>query len=146
MPGSAGSSRPVLDRDPADRELAAQYEAFPYPARDPREEGKRLVVGSPSHLREIDHWVFGSARPRSVPLRALVAGCGTGDGAIMLAQHLASAGRGGHVLCIDRSERALGIARARAEARGLSNIGFRQESLLDLPHLGLGLFDYIDCC
>ena len=146
MPGSAGSSPRVADADPADQELAAQYEAYPYPARDPREEAKRLVIGSPSHLREIDHWVFGAARPQSVPLRALVAGCGTGDGAIMLAEQLARAGRPGHVHCIDRSVRALEIARSRAKARGLVNIGFQQASLLDLPMPGLGPFDYIDCC
>ena len=35
--------------------LAAQYEAYPYPKRDPRDEAKRLVIGSPSHLREVDH-------------------------------------------------------------------------------------------
>src|ERR1700712_3955579 len=75
--------------DPTDAQLAAQYEAYPYPARDPADEARRLIIGSPSHLREIDHWVFGAARPRSRPLRALVAGGGTGDGAIMLAQHLA---------------------------------------------------------
>ncbi len=154
MPGSAASSRrvaePPLDLgnpgDPDDRRLAAQYEAYPYPARDPREEARRLVIGSPSHLREIDHWVFGAARPRSRPLRALVAGCGTGDGAIMLAQQLATAGRPGHVLCLDRSASALSIAAARAEARGLANISFRAASLLDLPTLGLGRFDYVDCC
>ena len=132
--------------DRADRDLAAQYEAYPYPAREPRDEAKRLVIGSPSHLREIDHWVFGARRPRSVPLRALVAGCGTGDGAIMLAQQMADAGRPGHVLCVDRSAQALAIARARAAARELGNIGFRQESLQGLPQLDLGRFDYIDCC
>ena len=45
--------------DATDARLAEQYEAYPYPARDPRDEARRLVVGSPSHLREIDHWVFG---------------------------------------------------------------------------------------
>lgn len=134
------------DGDRADRELAAQYEAYPYPERDPRDEARRLVIGSPSHLREIDHWVFGARRPRSTPLRALVAGCGTGDGAIMLAQQLARAGRPGHVLCLDRSARALDTVRARAQARKLANIDFREASLLDLPQLELGPFDYIDCC
>ncbi len=51
--------------DATDERLAAQYEAFPYPKRDPREEAKRLLVGSPSLLSEIDHWVFGAARPAS---------------------------------------------------------------------------------
>ena len=132
--------------DAADRHLAAQYEAFPYPARDPRDEKRRLIVGSPGHLREIDHWVFGARRPRHLPLRALIAGGGTGDATIMLAQQLASAGRPGTVTWLDRSEAALRIARARAEARGLSNIVFHRGSLLDLPASGLGPFDYIDCC
>ena len=31
--------------DHADARLQAQYEAFPYPQRDPRDEAKRLIVG-----------------------------------------------------------------------------------------------------
>ena len=102
--------------DATDARLAAQYEAYPYPARDPADEAKRLIVGSPSHLREIDHWVFGATRPASRPFRALIAGGGTGDAAIMLAQHLARAGRPGRVTYLDRSGTAMGIARARAAA------------------------------
>jgi SAM-dependent methyltransferase len=132
--------------DHADAQLAAQYEAYPYPARDPREESKRLIIGSPSHLREIDYWVFGATRPTSQPLRALIAGGGTGDGTIMLATHMARAGRPGRVTYLDRSAGAMKIARARAEVRGLTNIDWVQGSLLDLPELGLGPFDYIDCC
>ena len=132
--------------DRTDAFLAAQYEAYPYPKRDPGDEAKRLVVGSPSHLREIDHWVFGAARPASQPLRALVAGGGTGDGAIMLATQLARAGRPGAVTYLDRSEAAAAVARGRAEARGLSNMAWHRGSLLDLSSSGLGPFDYIDCC
>jgi SAM-dependent methyltransferase len=132
--------------DPTDARLADQYEAFPYPARDPREEAKRLIVGSPSHLREIDHWIFGTSRPAGQPLRALVAGGGTGDGTIMLAQQMAWAGRPGQVTWLDRSAAARRIAEARAAARGLDNIRFVEGSLLDLPGSGLGAFDYIDCC
>jgi SAM-dependent methyltransferase len=131
--------------DATDARLAAQYEAYPYPARHPADEGKRLIIGSPSHLREIDHWVFGAARAASTPFRALIAGGGTGDAAIMLAQHLARAGRPGRVTYLDRSGTAMGIARARAAARGLE-IDFQAGSLLDLPASGLGPFDYIDCC
>lgn len=132
--------------DATDAQLAAQYDAYPYPQRDPREESRRLVIGSPSHLREIDHWVFGAARPASRALRALVAGGGTGDGAIMLAQQMASAGRPGGVTYLDRSGAAKEVAQARAAARGLENIRFESGSLLDLPGSGLGPFDYIDCC
>lgn len=132
--------------DPTDRQLAAQYEAYPYPARDPREEARRLVVGSPSHLREVDHWVFGARRPASRPLRALMAGGGSGDGTIMLAQQMASAGRPGRVTWLDRSGQARKVAMARATARGLDNIAFEEGSILDLPRSGLGPFDYVDCC
>ena len=131
--------------DATDGHLVAQYEAYPYPQRDARDEAKRLVIGSPSHLREIDHWVFGAARPRSAGLRALVAGGGTGDGAIMLAEHLRRDGRPGRVTHLDRSRAAQEIARARAEARGLV-LDWQSFSLLDLPGSGLGPFDYIDCC
>ena len=136
---------PETIHDATDGTLAAQYEAYPYPKRDPRDEAKRLVIGSPSHLREIDHWVFGAARPRSQPLRALVAGGGTGDGAIMLAQQMATAGQPGCVTYLDRSAAAMAVARARADARGLV-LEWHPGSLLDLPASGLGPFDYIDCC
>jgi SAM-dependent methyltransferase len=132
--------------DRTDTQLAAQYEAYPYPARDPKEEAKRLIVGSPSHLREIDYWVFGAQRPQSEPLRALIAGGGTGDGTIMLATHLARRGNAGRVTYLDRSQAAMRVARARAEARGLTNIDWMQGSIMDLAALGLGVFDYIDCC
>ena len=132
--------------DPADNQLAEQYETFPYPRRDPRDEAKRLILGSPGHLREIDHWVFGATRPRSQPLHALIAGGGTGDATLMLAQQFFRDGRPGGVTWLDRSTTALKIARERAGVRKLHDIRWEQRSLLDLPDSGLGPFDYIDCC
>ncbi len=132
--------------DNRDAGLAAQYEAYPYPERNPQDETRRLLIGSPSHLREIDYWVFGAQRPRSQALRVLVAGCGTGDGAIMLATQLARVPRPAEIICLDRSTKALSIAQARARTRALENIRFVQGSLTELDTLGLGQFDYIDCC
>ena len=132
--------------DEADAALAAQYEAYPYPQRDPRDEAKRLVVGSPSHLREVDHWIFGARRPAATPLNALVAGGGSGDATVMLAQQMASAGRPGGVTWLDRSAAARKVAGARVAARGLGNVTFAEASIIDLPGSGLGPFDYIDCC
>jgi SAM-dependent methyltransferase len=132
--------------DATDTQLAAQYEALPYPRRDPRDEARRLIVGSPGHLREIDYWIFGAHRPATRPLHALFAGGGTGDGTLMLAQQMTNAGRAGSVTWLDRSAAALKIAQARAEARGLRNITWESRSLLDLAGSGLGPFDYIDCC
>jgi SAM-dependent methyltransferase len=123
-------------------ELRAQYEAYPYPARDPADETKRLIAGSPSHIVEIDHYVFGGRRDWSKPFRVLIAGGGTGDAAIMLAQQLADRNCPAEVLHLDISEPSQAIARARAEARGLKNMRFERGSLLDVT----GAYDYIDCC
>lgn len=133
-------------KDAADAALAAQYDAYPYPQRDSRDEAKRLIIGSPSHLREVDHWIFGARRPASQPLRALVAGGGSGDATVMLAQQMAQAGRAGDVTWLDRSAAARRVAEARVAARKLGNVVFQEGSLLDLPGSRLGPFDYIDCC
>ncbi len=132
--------------DTTDHHLATQYETYPYPKRDPADEAKRLIVGSPGHLREIDHWIFGATRPASLPLRALIAGGGTGDATVMLAQQMARTDRPGSVTWLDRSAAALTIAQGRAGVRKLGNIVWEQRSLLDLPDSGLEPFDYIDCC
>ena len=132
--------------DATDARLADQYETYPYPRRDPKDEAKRLIVGSPSHLVEIDHWVFGATRPADRPLRALFAGGGTGDGTIMLSQQMAQRNRPGTVTWLDRSSASLAIARSRVEARKLTNVIWEQRSILDLASSGLEPFDYIDCC
>ena len=121
-----------------------QYEAYPYPARDPAEEKDRLIIGSPSHPLEIDHYLFGGVRDWSQPFRALVAGGGTGDGLMMLAQVLADWNANAQIVYLDFSAASREIAEARAAARGLSNITFHTGDLLSAPDFGL--FDYIDCC
>jgi SAM-dependent methyltransferase len=133
--------------DRTDDAVAAQYEAYPYPARDAKDEAKRLVLGSPSFLAEIDHWVFAARRDPALKLSILVAGGGTGDALVMLAQQLEDAGRPGHLTYLDRSGASAEIARKRIAARSLGHrVSFIQGSLLDLPAIAPGPFDYIDCC
>ncbi len=127
--------------------VRAQYEALPYPPRDPREEDRRLVLGSPSHLAEVDHFVFGGRLDPRRPLRVLVAGGGTGDATVMLAQQLADRGFAqAEIVYLDPSAAAGKIAEARVARRRLANVRFLTAALGDLPNLGLGPFDYIDCC
>ncbi len=131
----------------SDDPVHAQYEALPYPPRDPADEAKRLVTGSPSHLAEIVHYVRGGYLDPAQRFRALIAGGGTGDAAIMLAQQLAEFGaRDAEIIYLDWSTASRRIAEARARARGLTTLRFVTGSLLDLAALGLGGFDYIDCC
>ncbi len=124
--------------------LRAQYEAYPYPTRTPSDEERRLITGSPSHLDQLNHYVFGGRLDFTAPLRVLVAGGGTGDATIMLAQQLADAGVPARITYLDLSQASRDIAEARATRRGLGTITFRTGSLLELD--GLGPFDYIDCC
>lgn len=124
--------------------VKAQYEAYPYPERDPADEARRLVTGSPSHPLEIDHFLFDGCRDWSQPLRVLVAGGGTGDGLIQIAALMKQAGRACEVTYLDLSTASRRVAEARAAARGLDTITFLTGSLLDAPDLGQ--FDYIDCC
>lgn len=121
-----------------------QYEALPYPERDPEDERRRLVTGSPSLPQEIDHFVFGGRRDWSRPLRILVAGGGTGDGLIQLTALLGRWGKPYEAVYVDLSRAARRVAEARARVRGLGDIRFVTGSLLDAADLGE--FDYIDCC
>jgi 2-polyprenyl-3-methyl-5-hydroxy-6-metoxy-1,4-benzoquinol methylase len=133
------------DAKKRDEAVQAQYEALPYPARDPRDEAKRLVIGSPSQLIEIDHYLFAGKRDWSRPFHALIAGGGTGDACIMLAQQLADQGCPAEVHYLDLSRAARQVAEARAKARSLTNVVFHTGSLLDAGALGIGKVDYIDC-
>ncbi|MDZ7711091.1 MAG: class I SAM-dependent methyltransferase [Roseovarius sp.] len=125
-------------------EVRAQYEAYPYPERDPEDERTRLITGSPSHVLEIDHFVFEGARDWSRPLRVLVAGGGTGDALIQIAQQMTEAGRAAEITYLDLSDAARKVAEARAKVRGLDGIRFVTGSLMEAADLGE--FDYIDCC
>ena len=121
-----------------------QYEAYPYPERDPEEERNRLITGSPSHPVEIDHFLFAGKRDWSQPFRALVAGGGTGDALIQMAQVLTTARKPYEIIYLDLSASSREVAEARARVRGLEGIRFETGSLLNAA--AYGPFDYIDCC
>jgi SAM-dependent methyltransferase len=125
--------------------VRAQYEALPYPPRDPRDEAIRLITGTPSHVLEVNHYLFAGRLNFNRPFRALVAGGGTGDACIMLAQQLADRRCPAEVVYLDLSTASRAICEGRAKARGLRSIQFLTGSLLDLPGMNIGLFDYIDC-
>ncbi|MBE7636431.1 methyltransferase [Sneathiella sp. P13V-1] len=133
-------------REKRDRAVKNQYEDFPYPPRNPEDERHRLITGSPSHLDEVNHYIYAGRRDYSKPFRALVAGGGTGDAVIMLAQQLADRCADSTVTYVDMSSASRKVVEARAKVRGLTNIEFHTASLLELPNMGFEPFDYIDCC
>lgn len=123
--------------------VRAQYEALPYPPRDPEDERRRLVTTWLDDLPMIAHHGFAGRAPFAKGFRALVAGGGTGDATIHLAHQLR--GTDAEIVHLDFSRASTAIARRRAEIRGLSNVRFVEASLLELPRLALGEFDYVNC-
>lgn len=121
-----------------------QYEDLPYPPRNPADEYKTLQNPFIDALDLVNHYAFDGRLILHNNFMALVAGGGTGDAAIYLAEQLRDTG--GRVSYVDISARSMGIAQARARVRGLTNIDWHHGSLLDLPKMGLGRFDYINCC
>ena len=86
--------------------VRAQYEALPYPPRDPRDEAIRLVTGTPSHLLEVNHYLFSGRLNFIRPFRALVAGGGTGLRRLLRRQHERAALRAAQRVRRDRDRLA----------------------------------------
>jgi 2-polyprenyl-3-methyl-5-hydroxy-6-metoxy-1,4-benzoquinol methylase len=120
-----------------------QYERLPYPPCDPQDEHRRLMRTWLDSLPMINHYCFGGRADFDGGFRVLVAGGGTGDSTIYLAEQLKNTGA--EIVHLDLSGASIAIAQQRAAIRRLSNIRWVQQSLLDLPTLGLGQFDYINC-
>ncbi len=126
--------------------VAAQYEALPYPPRNPADEDGRLIGTWLDDLDLLNHHCFRGERDFNAGFRVLVAGGGTGDGTIFIAQQLRERGIvGASIVHLDLSAAAIEIAQARATRRGLEGIDFIQGNLLDLPTMNLGEFDFINC-
>ena len=124
-------------------EVREQYERLPYPPCDPEDDNRRLVTTWLDDLPMVNHYCFGGAQSFARGFRVLVAGGGTGDGTIYLAEQLRATDA--EIVHLDLSETSINIARRRAEIRKLENIRWVHDSLLSLPRLGLGEFDYINC-
>jgi 2-polyprenyl-3-methyl-5-hydroxy-6-metoxy-1,4-benzoquinol methylase len=125
------------------QEVRNQYENYPYPARDPEDEKGMIVSSKSSSLDCLNYFCFEGGRDFSKPFRVLVAGGGTGDCLIYLAEQLRDTPA--EVVYLDMSKASMNIAKARAKVRKLSNIEWVHDSLLNLPKSDLGKFDFITC-
>lgn len=126
-------------------EVRNQYEALPYPPCDPQDDRKRLALTWLEDLPMINHYCFAGKQSFQKGFRALVAGGGTGDATIFLAEQLRHTDA--QIVHLDMSEASIALAKERAQIRGLGNISWVHDSLLNLPALAaqLGKFDYINC-
>jgi len=124
-------------------EVRNQYETLPYPPCNPQDDHHRLAQTWLEDLAMINHYCFAGKQSFRNGFRALVAGGGTGDATIFLAEQLR--GTNAQVVQLDMSAASIALAQERARIRGLTNISWVHDSLLNLPGLGLAPFDYINC-
>ena len=120
-----------------------QYEALPYPPVNPQDERVRLLHSWLDHLPMMNHYCYGGRQSFANGFRVLVAGGGTGTSSIFLAEQLRHTDA--QIVHLDLSAASIAVAKERAAIRGLTHITWVHDSLLNLPRLGLGAFDYINC-
>jgi ubiquinone/menaquinone biosynthesis C-methylase UbiE len=124
-------------------DVRKQYEAMPYPPRDPTQELLQLRRTWLDDLPMLNHYCFGGNESFRNGFRVLVAGGGTGDTTIFMAEQLRDTDA--EIVHLDFSATSIAIAQQRAGIRGLTNIRFIHDSILNLPALDVGKFDYINC-
>ncbi len=125
-------------------EVRRHYEDYPYPMRNPEDDRTQLAMPLMETLCAMNHFCFEGRLNIRKGFRALVAGGGTGDAAIGLAEQLRDYPQC-EVVYVDMSQASMKIAKRRAEIRQLNNIRWVHDSLLNIPNLGLGEFDYVNC-
>ncbi|WPY00772.1 SAM-dependent methyltransferase [Candidatus Trichorickettsia mobilis] len=125
--------------------LAVQehYQDYPYPLRDPEEETQRLLHVTGEGLPELNHHLYCGKEDFKSGFRVLIAGGGTGDASTFLGEQLKNTNA--EIIYLDFSKASMEIAQKRAEVRGLKNITWIHDSILNIPKLALGKFDFINC-
>lgn len=124
--------------DEVSERVRAQYEANPYPRwvkgalPRPASSLEAMLTAPP-----LDFEVRGL--DAEAPKRVLIAGCGTGQHAAMVAARFPEA----EVLAVDLSRSSLAFATRQAAALGLSNVRFAQADILRIGDIG-ETFDLIE--
>jgi ubiquinone/menaquinone biosynthesis C-methylase UbiE len=124
-------------------EVREHYQDYPYPFRDPEDEKQRLLQICGEYLGELNHWLYKGKKDFKSNFRVLIAGGGTGDCSTYMGEQLKNTKA--EIVYLDFSKASMEIAKKRAEVRGIKNVEWVYDSLLNIPNLDLGKFDYINC-
>ena len=124
------------------KEVREQYENYPYPPRDPNVEKQSFFCVRSCSLDALNYYHYAGKRNFTKGFRALVAGGGTGDATIALAEQFR--GLDAEIVHLDLSINSMQIAKARATVRGLDNITWIHGSILDAEKLFNAPFDFIE--
>lgn len=133
----------MTDAPKTSAKVKSQYEELPYPFRDPEDEKTRLVAPFSDCPDFINHTCYGGAKDFTKPVRILIAGGGTGDAMLFWAENLRN-NKDAEIVYLDFSSASRKVAEARLKVHGLDNVKFITDSLLNIPNLNLGKFDFIN--
>lgn len=126
------------------QEVKEQYEDLPYPPRDPQDEKKIIMAPYIEIIERFNHYCFQGKRDFRKKFRVLVAGGGTGDCSVFMAEQYGTLGA--EIVHLDLSKASIAVAKERLKVRGLEGkVEFLHASILDIPKMNLGKFDYINC-
>jgi SAM-dependent methyltransferase len=143
--GSAKGKGKAEDKFANDlQQVRGQYLDYPYPQRNPEDDKVRIMRMQGDFLEEISHNIYKGKQDFKKDFRVLVAGGGTGDSTIWLAKQLMEY-PGAEVVYLDFSKASMAIAKKRAEYQGITNITWVEDSILNIPNLNLGKFNFINC-
>jgi len=125
-------------------EVRNQYESYPYPPRDPKNEKKIFTHVSSASLEFLNYYHYEGKQDFSSNYKVLIAGGGTGDALVTLAEQCRY--KKVKIVYLDISKASLEVAKARLEARGIEDkVEWVHGSLLDCPKLFDEKFNYINC-
>ena len=124
-------------------EVREHYENYPYPLKNPEDEKTRLLIPVFEALSRLNYYCYSGKRDFTKPFRALVAGGGTGDSIIALAEQFN--GHPAELVYLDMTKASMQVAQECLRIRELNNVTWIHDSILNIPKLGLGQFDYINC-
>ncbi len=119
-------------------QMRALYDAAPYP--------KVLAEARPQGIPLLDHWINAASFSGKLVLHSkskiLIAGCGSGEEAIMLAKHYSQS----QIVGIDFSEQSILRAKDLVQKENLSNVAFDVGDLMnDLWIEKYHSFDFVLC-
>jgi len=126
------------------KQVQDHYLDYPYPLRDPDDDKKYILRIQGGFLNEINHYIYQGKQDFKKGYRVLIAGGGTGDSAVWLAKQLMEYPKS-EIVYIDFSKNSMDIAKKRAANHGITNITWIEDSILNIPDLKLGKFDYFNC-
>lgn len=147
----------AMNNKTTSEKVQMQYMDMPYPAfsleqmdnerkyygDDPINKKEVLLHMPTETLSMLNHYLYKGKETFSSGFRVLIAGGGTGNSVVFIAEQLRQTDA--EIVYLDFSHASMVVAQERADIRQLQNIKWVNDKIENIPLLDLGKFDFIDC-